>query len=58
MPVAVETVRRTLGESEAERLDVVFCCFSSEDRALYLTELGRCGEEAGLQDADEYPGAE
>lgn len=39
--VAVSTVRATLVESPAEFSEVIFCCFSQTDLAVYDRELGR-----------------
>ena len=39
--VAIATVRATLNESRAKFSEVIFCCFSQADRAVYERELKR-----------------
>ena len=43
--IAVDTVRDTLSELQAEReIDVIFCCYESEDAQLYKRQLDNKGD--------------
>lgn len=43
--IAVDTVRDTLSELQAEKeIDVIFCCYESEDALLYKRQLDNKGD--------------
>ena len=43
--IAVDTVRDTLSELQAEKeIDVIFCCYESEDAQLYKRQLDNKGD--------------